>query len=250
MRAIIIGAGRGQRLMPTTADAPKCFAKVQRKRILDWVIDAFAANGISDICFIGGYLIERVREEYPAFTFCHNVDWQNNNIMESLMYAQDFMDEPFVCCYSDTLISPDLVAGLLASEAEIALSVDTKWQARYEHRTEHPPNDAEKLTVADGRVTQVHRDIDPSKAYGEYTGVAKFGRDGGASLKAHYSRCREAYSGKPFREAAVFEKAYLIHLLQDMLEAGVLMHHTDTPGEYMEIDTQQDFELAQTGWKI
>ena len=29
MRAIIIGAGRGARLMPTTADAPKCFAEVR-----------------------------------------------------------------------------------------------------------------------------------------------------------------------------------------------------------------------------
>jgi L-glutamine-phosphate cytidylyltransferase len=250
MRAIIIGAGRGQRLMPTTANAPKCFAKVQGKRILDWVIDAFAVNGVTDICFIGGYLIDRVREAYPEFTFCHNDDWQNNNIMESLMYARDFMDEPFVCCYSDTLISPDLVTGLLAAEGEIALSVDTKWEARYEHRTEHPPNDAEKLTVDNGRVTQVHRDIDPANAYGEYTGVAKFGREGGALLKEHYSRCRDAYSGRPFREAALFEKAYLIHLLQDMLEAGVHMHHADTPGEYMEIDTQQDFELAQTGWKI
>jgi len=34
MRAIIIGAGRGQRLMPTTADAPKCFAEI-RDRHLD-----------------------------------------------------------------------------------------------------------------------------------------------------------------------------------------------------------------------
>ncbi len=55
--------------------------------------------------------------------------------------------------------------------------------------------------------------------------------------------------GKPYREAAVFEKAYLIHLLQDMIELGVAMDHVDTPGEYMEIDTQQDFELAQIHWK-
>ena len=33
MQAIIIGAGRGQRLMPTTADTPKCFAEVNGRRI-------------------------------------------------------------------------------------------------------------------------------------------------------------------------------------------------------------------------
>ena len=44
----------------------------------------------------------------------------------------------------------------------------------------------------------------------------------------------------------MFEKAYLIHLFQDMIEAGVQMAHADTPGNYIEIDTQQDFELAQS----
>ena len=33
MRVIVIGAGRGRRLMPTTADAPKCFAEVAGKRL-------------------------------------------------------------------------------------------------------------------------------------------------------------------------------------------------------------------------
>ena len=32
MRAIIIGAGRGRRLMPTTENAPKCFAEIQGKK--------------------------------------------------------------------------------------------------------------------------------------------------------------------------------------------------------------------------
>ena len=33
-----------------------------------------------------------------------------------------------------------------------------------------------------------------------------------------------------------------------MIEAGVDMAHADTPGDYMEVDTQQDFELAQRHW--
>ena len=53
----------------------------------------------------------------------------------------------------------------------------------------------------------------------------------------------------PFREAAVFEKAYLILLLQEMIEAGVKVAHADTPGGYMEVDTQEDFELAQRDWR-
>src|ERR1041385_6593178 len=74
MQAIIIGAGRGRRLMPTTADTPKCYAEVQGRRLLDWALHAFAGAGVSDICFIGGYQIDKVRRDYPQLTFRHNAD--------------------------------------------------------------------------------------------------------------------------------------------------------------------------------
>jgi len=249
MRAIIIGAGRGIRLMPTTADTPKCYAEIQGRRILDWILHAFRTNGIEDICFIGGYLIEVVKKDYPQFTFRHNTDWENNNILESLMYAEDLMEEPFICCYSDILFTQDVVQGLMNSSADFALSVDTGWKERYTHRTEHPPDDAEKVTVENQHITRIHRGLDYDKAYAEYTGVAKFTAQGASRLRKHYNRAKKLYSGKPFREAKVFEKAYLIHLLQDMIEAGIKMAHVDTHGGYMEIDTQQDFELGCKYWE-
>ncbi|MBI3708448.1 MAG: NTP transferase domain-containing protein [Proteobacteria bacterium] len=248
MRAIIIGAGRGQRLMPTTADAPKCFARIQGKRIIDWIFAALRGGGVTDICFIGGYRIEAVREAYPHLTFRHNVDWPNNNILASLMYAEDLMDEPFLCSYSDILYSEDVVRGLVASPANIALGIDTDWVEHYRPRTQHPPHDAEKATVRDGRITRIHRTIPADDAYGEFIGVAKFSRRGAAQLKEHFHRCRRLYAGKPFREAAVFEKAYLIHMFQEMIEHHIEFRNVDTPGRYREIDTQEDFNVAQTRW--
>jgi len=249
MKAIIIGAGRGRRLMPTTADTPKCYAEIQGRRMLDWALRAFAGAGVTDICFIGGYQIDKVRRDYPRFTFRHNDNWENNNILLSLMYAEDLMSDGFVCCYSDILFTSDVVKRVLNHPADIALSADTRWLERYEHRTMHPPDDAEKITVTNGQVTRVHRGIVPTEAHGEYTGIAKFTPAGAAQLRDHYSRARETFAGKPFREAVVFEKAYFIHLLQQMIEDGVAMAHADTPGSYMEVDTQQDFELAQNNWK-
>jgi choline kinase len=249
MRAIIIAAGRGRRLMPTTADSPKCFAEVQGKRILDWVLQALTANGITDVCFIGGYQIDKVKANYPNFTFRHNVDWENNNILASLMCAEDLMDVPFISAYSDCLFTADVVRRVIANPADIALSVDTDWLKRYEHRSNHPPDDAEKVAMANGLISRVHRGIELDAAHGEFTGVAKFSVLGAMALKQHYHRCKALYAGKPFREAVVFEKAYLIHLLQDMIEAGVKMANADTPGDYIEIDTQQDFELAQNSWR-
>jgi len=49
----------------------------------------------------------------------------------------------------------------------MALGVDTEWLTRYEHRTDHPPDDAEKVTVSNGLVTRVHRQIPTDQAYGD-----------------------------------------------------------------------------------
>ncbi len=248
MRAIIIGAGRGSRLMPTTADTPKCFADVAGQRLLDWAVSAFRENDITDIVFIGGYRIESVRRAYPEFTFRHNTQWATNNILASLLYAEDLMDEPFVCCYSDILFTSKIVSALLGNGDDIALGVDTRWLTRYEHRSEHPSDDAEKVTVTDGMVTRIHRDISESRAYGEFIGLAKFSQLGADALRQSYHRRREEFAGQPYREAKVFEKAYFIHLLQDMIESGTEMAHVDTPGGYIEVDTQQDFEYAKQYW--
>lgn len=248
MKAIIIGAGRGSRLMPTTADTPKCFAEVAGKRMLDWAIDAFRQNDIDDIVFIGGYQIETVRRSNPEFTFRHNADWPNNNILLSLMHAEDLMDEPFLCCYSDVLFTPAIVQAVLSSDEDITLGVDTDWLTRYEHRTEHPSDDAEKVTVQDGAVTCVHRDIPEADAYGEFIGLAGFSIAGAKALREDYHQRRQEFAGKPYREAKVFEKAYMIHMFQDMIESGRRMAHVDTPGGYIEVDTQQDFEYARRFW--
>lgn len=249
MKGIIIGAGRGSRLMPTTADTPKCFADVNGRRIVDWAIRSFAENGIEQISFIGGYQIEKVRAAYPGFKMHHNAGWEGNNILASLMCAEAEMDEPFICCYSDILFRPGVIQRLLAVKDDIAIAMDTDWRARYAHRSAHPTGDAEKVTVANGTVTRIHREIEDGQAHGEFTGISKFTKQGASVLKEHYHRCRERYDGKPFREAREFKKAYLIHLYQEMVESGVRFAHADTPGGYMEIDTQEDFTLARQSWK-
>ena len=250
MRAIIIGAGRGRRLMPTTADAPKCFAEIRGKRILDWTLDALTAGGVTDICFVGGYRIEAVERAYPHFTFRHNRDWENNNILVSLMCAEDLMDRPFVTAYSDILFTRDIVSNLLAAGADIALGMDTDWREHYRPRSQHPPHDAEKAIMANGRVVRVQREIPYADATGEFIGVAAFSARGGELLREHYHRRRREFWDKPYRGATQFQKAYLIHLFQDMIEQGVEFGHADTHGQYREIDTQEDLDLAQRGWAL
>ena len=41
---------------------------------------------------------------------------------------------------------------------------------------------------------------------------------------------------------------YLIHLFQEMIEQGLDFHVVTTDGEYMEIDTEEDYALANASW--
>ena len=250
MRAIIIGAGRGSRLMPTTENAPKCFAEIRGRRILDWTVDALREGGATQICFIGGYRIEAVEREYPQFEFRRNADWENNNILVSLMCAEDLMDQPFITAYSDILFTSDVVSRLIAAPQDMALGIDTDWRKHYRPRSQHPPHDAEKAITANGRVQRVQRNIEYEKATGEFIGVAKFSEQGARMLREFYHRRQQEFWGRPYREAALFQKAYLIHLFQDMIEQGVEFGHADTHGRYREIDTQEDMNLAQRHWAV
>jgi choline kinase len=234
--------------MPTTADAPKCFAEVEGRRLLDWALEAFRANGLERVCFIGGYQIEKVQHDYQHFQFRHNRDWEHNNILASLFCAADLMGEGFICCYSDVLFTPDIVARLASSRNDMALAIDTAWLERYAHRSAHPPDDAEKVTVSNGCVTRIDRRISEREAHGEYIGLAKFSAAGALRLREHYERCQAEFAGRPWRDAPSFEKAYKILLFQEMIEQGERIAHIDTAGGYIEVDTQQDFEYARQYW--
>ncbi len=248
MKTIIIGAGRGRRLMPLTEDTPKCFAAVKGKRILDWILEAWYAANVADIVFVGGYQIQRIQGDYPAFRFYHNTDWQQNNILASLFRAEAEMNEPFACTYADIIYRPWVTQKLMETPYDITLVVDTAWRERYAARTLHPEDDGEKVLVDGARVTKISRDIASEAAHGEYIGVAKFSQRGARLLRDHFHRACHEYNGTAFQGAASVQKAYLIQLFQEMVEQGVEIHKVDIAGGYYEIDTTQDYELANEVW--
>jgi len=249
VRAIIIGAGRGARLKAMTDTQPKCYASVNGRRILDWTLEAFDRAGLRDgKVFIGGYQIEQIQRDYPQLTFAHNADWQNNNILLSLFHAEEFMSGGFVCAYSDILFRDSVVRDALNHPGDIVLCVDTHWRDRYADRSQHPEGDAEKVIVEGDRVMRVHREIPADAAHGEYIGVARFSPRGAALLKRHFHRVQREHAGNPWREAKIFEKAYLILLFQEMIEQGITINFVSTHGDYMEIDTEEDYALANRDW--
>lgn len=250
MRAIVIGAGRGSRLGHNTDKIPKTLVEVMGRPMLDWILEALASAGFSrkDVVFVCGYAEEVVRARYPELTFVRNADWANNNILLSLLCARQFFGNGFLSTYADIVYDAEIVQKLVASRAELTLGCDTAWRRRYVGRSEHPETDAEKLRADGARVLEISRTIPSEAAHGEFIGVMKLDPNGARAFCEAFDRAQRTYGAGLFREGRSFQKAYLLDLLQEMLEQGATMHRENTAGGYMEIDTRQDLAMAQGWW--
>jgi len=246
----VIGAGRGSRLGHNTDQIPKTLVEVMGRPMLDWILEALHSAGFTrkDVVFVCGYAEEVVRARYPEFTFVKNADWANNNILLSLLCARPYLTDGFLSTYADIVYDGEIVQQLLASSADITLGCDTAWRRRYLGRTEHPETDAEKLRAEGSRVLEISRTINSEAADGEFIGVMKLRPDGARVFLDAFDRAEQAYGGGLFREGRSFQKAYLLDLLQEMLESGASMRRENTAGGYMEIDTGQDLAMAADWW--
>jgi choline kinase len=247
---VIIAAGRGSRLQNQTDELPKTLVEVMGRPMLEWILEAFESAGHSrrDVVFVCGYRAEVIKARYPEFTYVNNHDWQNNNILLSLLMARDYLKDGFVSTYGDIVYEGAVVQKLTRSTADIALGCDTAWRRRYVGRTQHPETDAEKLRADGQRVVQLSRTITSELADGEFIGVMKLSPAGAKQFLAAFDAAERRYGGGQFREGRSFQKAYLIDLLAEMLEQGTHMEREDTSGGYMEIDTLQDLSMSEKWW--
>ena len=248
MKVIIIGAGRGQRLGPYTSERPKCQVEVGGRPILDWILEAFRAFGLDEFVFVGGYRIESVRRSYPRLTYVENHDWETNNILLSLFCAEEHMDGGFYCCYADTILHARLLAPLVEAPGAVTLSVDTSWNERHQARPAAYDAHVEACYVEGDRVLRIRRVIPPGDAFGEFTGIARFTAEGAELWREAFAAARASYGGRPFHHAAAFETAYLVDLLQEMIDRGQRVGYAASHGGYAEIDTVEDYELANRFW--
>ena len=244
MKVIIVAAGGGTRLKPLTNDKPKCLLEIGSRTIMQRQLEVLKQCDISDIVIVRGYKKEMIN--YPNVKCCENVDYRNNNILRSLFYAEGEMDDGFVFSYSDIIFEKNVLERLLQSKANISLVIDVNWIDHYQHRYQHPVEEAELVKVKHGKIISIGKRImKPEEAYGEFIGLAKFTKKGAEILKKNYRRVESYYHNKPFHQAVSLEKAYLTDMIQELIEVGYTICNVDIEGGWMEIDTPEDLEKAR-----
>ncbi len=242
--AIIIAAGLGSRLSPYTDLTPKCMLDFAGKTMLQRQIEAYRACGITDISVVRGHMADRIN--LPDLTYFENSDYANNNILNSLFYAEPVIRGETICGYSDILFDANVPAALLASEHDISIVVDTDWKCYYEGRIDHPIGEAENVIFdANGMVISLgkHLTLDDD-VDGEFIGMFKLSARGAELFKGHFHKMKAAHWNKPFQKAAVFQKAYITDMFQSLVDDGHPVHCVTIRQGWKEIDTVEDYQKA------
>ncbi len=111
-KAIILAAGFGQRLAPVTMNTPKPLVKVNGVRILDTLLDALYAKGITNITIVRGYKKEQfdqLLEKYPTISFIDNPEFNIANNISSLIRAVDLIDCCYICEADLYITNPEII---------------------------------------------------------------------------------------------------------------------------------------------
>ena len=114
-RAVIVAAGIGQRMRPVTLTTPKPLISVNGTRMIDSVIAALHANGITEIYAVVGWLKEAfasLPEQYPGLTLIENPYYDSCNNISSLYMAREHLEDVVILdadqiIYNPGILSPD-----------------------------------------------------------------------------------------------------------------------------------------------
>jgi len=232
MRAVILAAGRGQRLKASGWEDPKCLLPVGGTTLLDNMLDTLAENGVRDVVLVVGYRQERLRRHLEGrngqfdVTWVLNPDYASTSTIHSLWLCRDLLDEDVLYMNGDVYFHPEVVSRLLAREGN-RLAVDGKRCADEEVKV---------VQGGDARIERIGKTLDPAACDGEFLGVARFAAEGWAPFLRALDRHNEELGNRHL----IFEVA-----LDEILDAvpSYAVDVSDLPA--VEIDFPADWEEAK-----
>jgi choline kinase len=172
-KAIILSAGKGSRLHPLTEDRPKCLIELGGKSLLEWQLDALAANGVCDIVVVTGFrddLVDAVVAARPGVRTLFNPFYHVADNLGSVWLARAEFDRDVLLLNGDTLVSAALVARVLREARNpICVTIDEK--------SEYDADDMKVLREGD-RLLRIGKALEQGAYNAESIGFLAFCGDG------------------------------------------------------------------------
>ena len=242
MNVFILAAGKGSRLGKISANKPKCLTEICGKSLIKRNLTTFN-NFNLNVLLITGFAAEKL--EPLGVQTIHNRDFDDTNMVWSLYQAIQELENDFIICYGDIVVSPSTVANLLESPFEFALVSDQSWLEYWTRRFDEPLTDAESFSInATGDLVSVGQKAqNTNEIHGQYIGLIKVTGDARSQFK---KRLQQFCEDEGTYEIA--KKAYMTDFLQILINEGVQIKPVFVNGGWIEIDNPKDINAAiETG---
>lgn len=182
-RAIILSAGQGSRLLPLTAELPKCLIPLSGKSLIAWQVEMLFRNGVTEIHVVTGFQTGLVEQELerlacPGLTMrVHfNPFYKVADNLGSCWIAREAMTGDYLVLNGDTLVSDALVVRVQeGGDFPICVTVDEK-----------PEYDSDDMKVErDGeRLVHIGKTLTAAQSNAESIGFLAFRGEGGALFRS------------------------------------------------------------------
>ena len=134
-----MAAGEGTRLRPYTLDRPKCMVEIDGVSLIDRQLEVLKSEGIDDIVIIGGYKSEMLKRFDIKLKV--NARYFETNMVWTLFSAEEELEGDVIVSYGDIVYSKNILNALIKSKADIAVTIDKKWEGYWRERNENPLDD-------------------------------------------------------------------------------------------------------------
>jgi L-glutamine-phosphate cytidylyltransferase len=240
-KAIILAAGQGSRLLPLTADQPKCLIDFSGKTLIAWQIASLVANGIEEIAVVTGFRDHKLNAalaeiDHPGLAIRphFNPFYKVADNLGSCWIVREEMDQDFIILNGDTLVSPEIVGRLIAgAKLPITVTIDVK---------DSYDLDDMKVQRDGDRLLQIGKRLEPRDSNAESIGMLAFKGDGPSIFRQQV----EAMMRTPEGTLNWYLKA--IHALAP---SGVVGTVSIEGLNWAEVDFPEDLVIARAltdGW--
>ncbi len=223
MRAIILAAGMGTRLRPLTKDRPKALVRVEGEPIIERQIKFLQEAGIGEIFVVTGYLAQEfdyLAQKYGV-RLIYNDKYNVYNNCYSMYLVREYLGKTYVLEGDVFLLDNFLQTNLEYSTYFAGLKEDFKgeWIVKFDKE-----NYITDISIASGT---------------DYimSGISYWTPEDG-------KRIRKMLEGVV--QARDFEDLFWDDLIKDSLEEFNLKIHKIKGNQWVEIDTVEDLEEAES----
>ncbi len=234
LKAVILSAGQGKRLLPLTLTVPKCALKVNGRPIVYWQLDFLSEAGVTEIVIVLGHAAEKVEHLLAEYSgqirvrTLYNPFHGVSDNLASCWLAGPEMDGDFLLLNGDTLCEPAAVKRLLASaQGPITVTIDEK-----------DAYDSDDMRVSrDGnRLLRIGKHLRPSETNAESVGLLLFRGDGPARFRWALERAIRKPEGL---------KQWYLSVVDELGRAGFVSTCSIRGLRWAEVDTPADLDDAQ-----